>query len=298
MKENQIRKRNSARRLQSILLSPEVSITILLILLCVYTGIRNPAFFALKNIQIILRYCAYVGALAIGQSFVLMSGEIDLSIGTNSTFTSIIFAYCAVHFGWPPLLCVLAALLAGAAIGFLNGWLTFSYGLNSWISTLSTQYVCIGLATVISTGRAVGPMDTVYSTFASARPLGLTWMFWIVFGIFVLAAIYGYFTSGGRRILAVGISPEASRIAGTNVRRVKWGCMVFSGFMAAVCGVLQTVNTQSGSPTTGIGNDFPIHHLLCNWRYQCQWRQGRNVGRGVWRCDVPDYEKLPAIAEA
>ena len=54
-----------------------------MIALCIYTGIQNPAFFALKNIQIILRYCAFVGALAIGQSFVLMTGEIDLSIGTK-----------------------------------------------------------------------------------------------------------------------------------------------------------------------------------------------------------------------
>ena len=131
MKEKQKTLSFNAQRLQRVLLSPEVSITIPLIALCIYTGIQNPAFFALKNIQIILRYCAFVGALAIGQSFVLMTGEIDLSIGTNSTFTSIVFAYCAVHFGWPPLLCVLAALLAGAAVGFLNGYLSFSYGLSS-----------------------------------------------------------------------------------------------------------------------------------------------------------------------
>lgn len=261
MKEKQKTLSSNAQRLQRVLLSPEVSITIPLIALCIYTGIQNPAFFALKNIQIILRYCAFVGALAIGQSFVLMTGEIDLSIGTNSTFTSIVFAYCAVHFGWPPLLCVLAALLAGAAVGFLNGYLSFSYGLSSWISTLATQYVCIGLATVISTGKAVGTLDTRYSTFASARPLGLTWMFWIVFAIYVLAAVYSYFTVNGRKVLAVGISPEASRIAGTNVRCVKWGCMVFAGVMAGVCGILQTINTQSGSPTTGLGNEFPS--IIC-----------------------------------
>ena len=254
MKEKQKTLSFNAQRLQRVLLSPEVSITIPLIALCIYTGIQNPAFFALKNIQIILRYCAFVGALA-------MTGEIDLSIGTNSTFTSIVFAYCAVHFGWPPLLCVLAALLAGAAVGFLNGYLSFSYGLSSWISTLATQYVCIGLATVISTGKAVGTLDTRYSTFASARPLGLTWMFWIVFAIYVLAAVYSYFTVNGRKILAVGISPEASRIAGTNVRCVKWGCMVFAGVMAGVCGILQTINTQSGSPTTGLGNEFPS--IIC-----------------------------------
>ena len=89
MKEKQKTLSFNAQRLQRVLLSPEVSITIPLIALCIYTGIQNPAFFALKNIQIILRYCAFVGALAIGQSFVLMTGQIDLSIGTNSTFTSL-----------------------------------------------------------------------------------------------------------------------------------------------------------------------------------------------------------------
>lgn len=249
------------RRLRTILLSPEISIIIPLIILCIYTGIKNPAFFALKNIQIILRYCAFIGALAIGQSFVLMTGEIDLSIGTNSTLASVVFAYCSVHFGWNPVLSILAGLGTGAVVGFINGFLSFQYGMSAWISTLATQYVCVGLATVISGGRAVGTLGAGYGNFAAARPLGLTWMFWIVFAILAMAALFGYYTSGGRRILAVGISPEASRIAGTNVKKLKWACMVFSGFMAGVCGVMQTINTQSGSPTTGIGNEFPS--IIC-----------------------------------
>ena len=249
------------QRVRSVLLSPEVSIIVPLVVLCIYTGIRNPAFFALKNIQIILRYCAFVGALAIGQAFVLMTGEIDLSIGTNSTLTSVIFAYCAVEFGWNPLFAVLAGLLAGALIGALNGFLSLQYGLSSWITTLATQYGCIGFATVISRGKAIGTLASGYADFAAARPLGLTWMFWIVFAIYVIAAIICYFTVGGRKVLAVGISCEASRIAGINVKAVKWCCMIFAGVMAGVCGVLQTVNSQAGSPTTGVGNEFPA--IIC-----------------------------------
>lgn len=261
MKQKHINSKSRARKVRDLLLSPEVSIVIPLIILCAYTGMQNPAFFRLQNIQIILRYCAFIGALAIGQSFVLRTGEIDMSIGTNSTLTSVVFGYCAVTLGWNPLFSVLAAIAVGALVGCINGYLSFEYGLSTWISTLATQYVCIGLATVITKGKAIGPLGAGYKAFSTARPLGLTWMFWIVVGIFVLAAIYSYFTTGGRKILAVGISPMASRIAGVNVKKIKWGCMVFSGVMAAVCGILQTINTQSASPTTGIGNDFPS--IIC-----------------------------------
>ena len=244
-----------------VLMTPEISMLIVLVILCVYTNIINPAFFAVKNIRIILRNCAFIGALAIGEAFALMCGEIDLSIGCNSLFSSVVFASCSITLGWGPLPSVLAGLLAAVLIGVLNSVVTLRFGMTSWITTLATQYICKGLATVISRGGAISSLKGIFQKISAARPIGLSWMLLIVVLIAVIAEVLLRFTPVGRKVHAVGISQEASRIAGLNVRRIKSLCMIFAGFMAGVCGVLQSIGSLSGSLTTGVGNEFPA--IIC-----------------------------------
>ena len=244
-----------------ILMTPEISMMIVLVVLCVYTNSVNPAFFKIKNIQIILRNCAFIGALAIGESFALMCGEIDLSIGCNSLLCSMVFAYASITMGLNPVVSVLAGLLTGVLVGALNALVTLKFGMTSWITTLSTQYICKGLATIISKGGAIATLEGCFETMSKARPLGLSWMLLIVLAILVIMGILMQFTPMGRKVHAVGISPEASRIAGLQVNKIKALCMIFAGGMAGVCGVLQNINSLSGSPTTGVGNEFPA--IIC-----------------------------------
>lgn len=247
--------------LLEILMTPEISMLIVLIVLCGYTTAVNPAFIATKNIQIILRNCAFVGALAIGESFALMSGEIDLSVGCNSLLCSITFSYASIIMGLNPVVAVLAGLLTGTAVGALNAFVTLELGMTSWITTLATQYVCKGLAIVISKGGAIASLEGSFRAMNSARPLGLSWMLLIVLGIMLVMGILMQTTPMGRKVHAVGISQNASRIAGLSVKKIKALCLIFSGAMAGVCGVLQSVQSLSGSPTTGVGNEFPA--IIC-----------------------------------
>lgn len=244
-----------------ILMTPEISMLIVLIVLCIYTNSVNQAFFAVKNIQIILRNCAFIGALAVGEAFALMCGEIDLSIGCNATLCSLVFAYVSITLGWSPIVSILAGLLTGIVVGLVNAFVTLKLGMTSWITTLSTQYICKGLGTIISKGGAIASLKGGFVVMSKARPLGLSWMLFIVLGIIFIMGIFMQFTPMGRKVHAVGISPEASRIAGLKVTLIKGLCMVFAGSMAAVCGILQTISSLSGSPVTGIGNEFPA--IIC-----------------------------------
>ncbi|MEH2958014.1 ABC transporter permease [Candidatus Merdisoma sp. JLR.KK006] len=244
-----------------VLMTPEISMLIVLIVLCVYTNSVNQAFFAVKNIQIILRNCAFIGALAVGEAFALMCGEIDLSIGCNATLCSLVFAHASIILGWSPIASILAGLFTGIAVGLINAFITLKLGMTSWITTLSTQYICKGLGTIISKGGAIASLKGGFVTMSKARPLGLSWMLFIVIGIIFIMGMFMQFTPMGRKVHAVGISPEASRIAGLKVTYIKGLCMVFAGGMAAVCGILQTISSLSGSPVTGIGNEFPA--IIC-----------------------------------
>ena len=247
--------------LVNALMSPEISILIPLIILCIYTGINKPAFLATKNLQIIVRYSAFIGVLALGQAFALMTGEIDLSIGTNSMFCSIVFTHLAINMGWAPWLSIAMGIVVGTAVGYANAFFSFRLNISSWIVTLSMQYICKGIATVISKGLVIHSLEGGFVVFSKARPLGMTWMLWIAVALFIIAESVTRFTPVGRIVHAVGISNEASRIAGINVRRVKTLCMMFAGAMAGVCGVLQSISTLSGSPATGVGNEFPA--IIC-----------------------------------
>lgn len=249
------------KSLAEILMTPEISMMIVLVLLCIYTATKNPVFLAAKNIQIILRNCAFIGALAIGEAFALMCGEIDLSIGCNSLLCSVIFAYCAITLELSPAVAILAGLLTGVLVGAVNAFVTLKLGVTSWITTLSTQYICKGLAVVVCKGGSIASLKGGFVEFSKARPLGLSWMLFIVLGILITAGILMQATPVGRYVHAVGISQDASRIAGLPVRKTKALCLIFAGAMAGVCGVLQTISNVSSSPTTGVGNEFPA--IIC-----------------------------------
>ena len=227
MNELRLKKLNKTTLLDT-LMSPEISILIPLVILCIYTSTVAPAFLQIKNIQVILRYTAFIGSLAIGEAFALMCGEIDLSIGTCSTLAGVIFAVALAVYGTNLFVAILLAILVAMLVGILNSVLTLLFGMTSWIVTMATQYICIGFATVICRGAAISGLGDTVKAMNAARPLGLSWMFFIMLGILIITEILIRFTPIGRAIHSVGLNPMAARIAGINVKLTKALCMIFS----------------------------------------------------------------------
>lgn len=243
------------------LLSPEISILIPLLILCIYTSSVAPTFLKLKNIQVILRYTAFVGTLAIGEAFALMCGEIDLSIGTCSTLAGVIFAVALSTYGTNLFVAILLALVVALLVGIFNAFMTLVFGMTSWIVTMASQYICIGFATVICRGAAISGLGDTVKAMNVARPLGLSWMFFIMIGFLIVTEILIRFTPVGRAIHCVGLNPMAARIAGVNVKKTKALCMIFCSIMGGVCGVLQVINTVAANDALGKGNEFPA--IIC-----------------------------------
>lgn len=258
---NETKLKKSRSTLLETLMSPEISILIPLIILCVYTSSVSDTFLRLKNIQVILRYAAFIGTLAVGEAFALMAGEIDLSIGTCSTLTSVVFAASISMLGLHPLVAIILALCTGALVGSVNAFFRLKFNMNSWIVTMAMQYVCLGFATVICKGKAIGGLGAGVSALSSARPLGLSWMFFIMIAFMLVTEVVVRFTPIGRKVHSVGLNVEAARIAGIRNRRVTAMCMIFSGFMGAVCGILQCVSNVAANATVGQGNEFPA--IIC-----------------------------------
>ncbi len=259
-KETRLKSRGNATLLET-LMSPEISILIPLLILCIYTSTVAPTFLKLKNIQVILRYTAFVGTLAVGEAFALMCGEIDLSIGTCSTLSGVIFAVALSQMGMNLLTAILLALLIGLIVGSINAFLTLVCGMTSWIVTMAMQYVCIGFATVICHGKAISKLGDTVQAINTARPLGLSWMFFIMIAFMLVTEILIRFTPLGRIVHSVGLNPMAARVAGVNVKKTKALCMIFCSCMGSVCGILQVINTVAANDALGKGNEFPA--IIC-----------------------------------
>ena len=259
MNELRLKKLNKTTLLDT-LMSPEISILIPLVILCIYTSTVAPAFLQIKNIQVILRYTAFIGSLAIGEAFALMCGEIDLSIGTCSPWPALYFAVALVY-GTNLFVAILLAILVAMLVGILNSVLTLLFGMTSWIVTMATQYICIGFATVICRGAAISGLGDAVKAMNAARPLGLSWMFFIMLGILVITEVLIRFTPIGRAIHSVGLNPMAARIAGINVKLTKALCMIFCSIMGGVCGILQVINTVAANDALGKGNEFAA--IIC-----------------------------------
>jgi len=144
---------NSKKRpidLRRLLLTPEIGVLIPILILSIITTILNPTFLTWRYISSILTGSIFIGAAALGETLVIMSGEIDLSVGTNGTLAGIMFGMAANKWGLDLIPSILICLLSGAVIGALNGFLKCRLKLTSWITTLATQFICQGLAVTIT----------------------------------------------------------------------------------------------------------------------------------------------------
>ena len=239
-----------------ILLNPEIGVMIPILILCVVTTSINSNFLTWKYISSILIGSVFIGAAALGESVVIMSGEIDLSVGMGGCMAGMMCAIAAQEWGLGLVPCLLIGLLTGGLVGLINGLCVTKLGLSSWITTLATQFICEGLAQTVSNGMPIYVKSLNTIGFVNARPLGLSWLFIIFIGIILLMDFVIRKTKFGYRLRAVGGNKEAARMAGINVSRIKIVAFMLAGALAAVGGLFDALNSDSAVWTLGAGREF------------------------------------------
>ena len=226
---------------------------VLLVVVGVATG--GERFWSFGNFTTILSLAAVIGVVSIGMTFVITSGGIDLSVGSVLGLASIWAStlatqYAAEDYGW--WIIVVTAMAVGLGAGLVNGAL-IAYGkVPAFIATLAMLAAARGLAEIIAGRRTqVVQVDAFFDVF-QAKPLGLPVIVWI----FVVVAAAGWFllnrTTFGRRTVAVGGNPEASRLAGIKIKRHTLYLYALSGLAAGIGGVMILARTTAGSSTNGL----------------------------------------------
>lgn len=234
----------------------ELSIIIFILLLMILVSIRNPAFLSIDNFRDILLNISILIIVALGQTMVIITRGIDLSVGSMIGLVAMMVSFVVVSFPeMSPLLAVGLGMVLGAFLGSLNGLLITGGGVPPIIATLGTLSIFRGLLFVFSSGTWINSfeMPAAFRALAKGSPLGVPNI--ILIAALVAAAIYFFlnYTRPGRDIYTIGSNPEAAKMAGINVGRTTFMVYVISGLLCGLAAVLWASRFESAQTNTALG---------------------------------------------
>jgi len=234
----------------------EINILLALAVLCVvfFSGNRN--FLGQLNTETLLQQFAYLALLAIGETFVIITGGIDLSPGSVLALSGLSVALLMSMAGLPPLVAVIAVLIGSGLIGAIHGFYVTKLRVPPFVITLGTLGIARGAAAVLTRGVRV-PVPDSFTAFGNTSVGGVLPLAAIVTLVVAGAAFAMLNYSGlGRSIFAVGGSIEAARLSGVNVNRTRMFCYVAASVLAGLAGVFIASIQGAGDPSVGVSYEL------------------------------------------
>ena len=228
-----------------------------LILIFIFFVIQNPSFASYENIMTITLATCINGILSLGVTFVILTGGIDLSIGTVMTFSAIISGTIFNKFGLPIGICIVIGLLTGALCGFLNGLAVTKMHLPPFIATMCMMMITKGLNLIVSGIKPVYFNESKgYQSIALGDFLGIKGFYNAIVIYFLMATIASFIynrTILGRYAKSIGSNENATRLSGIRTDCWKISAYVICGLFAAIAGLLMSSRLNSAQPQLGAG---------------------------------------------
>ena len=242
-----------------------VTVTVGLIILCIAFGIMNPNFFSGRNIGNLLRQIAPILIVGIGQSYVLITGNIDLSIGSVLGMSCMISATLMTK-GMNPWVAVIITIIICVLTGVLNGLLVAQCKLPPFIATLGTMTVARGVAQIVNGNYntdAIGEGAEFFrDVFYYGKTLGLYNTVWIAIVLFLIFNFLLSRTRTGRHTYAIGSNIEAAKLSGVNVVATTVKVYVIAAFCSCVAGLITCATAGMG--TMDAGNSYEMYAVAAS----------------------------------
>ncbi len=230
-------------------------IIIVFFFLCLALFIATPNFIRSRNLLNVLRQISINGLLSLGMTFVILTGGIDLSVGSVLAFAGVIAASMASQtmggVVYPLPIIIITTLLAGALLGAINGTCVAYLEMPAFVVTLGMLSVARGLTYIYSGGIPIPQLSSAFLAVGTGNFLGIPIPVLIFIFAFVLLYIFLYRTRYGRHIYAAGGNEKSAWVSGVNVKQVLFSVYVISGVLAALGGIILTARTTSGLPQAG-----------------------------------------------
>ena len=229
------------------------------LVICVIFALLSPHFFKSRNISNILVQSSILAIIAVGETIVILTGGIELSVGSVVAFTSLSSAFLISEMGWPTPAGIILALVFSGLIGLING-LVISYGrVPPFITTLGMMSVARGGALALKGGQPISGIPLDYERLATTELFGSIPIFipYTVL-IYVLGYIFLTRTRGGRYIYAIGGNRDSARLSGVKVKVYETLAYVICGLLAGVGGILLTARLDYATPIAGMGYELDV----------------------------------------
>jgi len=244
----------SAARLQDLLIRNAMVVVLLLVM--AYFSYESARFATVANVRTILIAAAPFALVALGQTLVILTGGIDLSVGSVIAVSAMTAAKIVLGHPERLWLALGAAIAVGILCGLINGLLVSRLNVPPFVATLGMMTAASGAAFVIGDGAPINGLPAEFGRIANTRVLGFPAPVWVMLVGFAIVALVMHRTSFGLRVYAVGGNRTAAEVAGVNVRRTLTTVYVVSGALAGISGVILASRVISGPPTLGQGYEL------------------------------------------
>ncbi|MEW6743513.1 MAG: ABC transporter permease [Planctomycetota bacterium] len=255
---------------------------ILLVVLGAIVALQNPLFLSTINIQNTARWIALRSIFAIGVGIVIVTGGIDLSIGSIIGLSGVILTMLVRELGVPAALALLLVLALTSLLGLGQGWLITRLRLQPFIVTLCGLLLFRGIARFITEDKTkgFGTANEAFRYLAVGKPLGIPMPVLILAVVGSLAALFLHTTIWGRHLFALGHNEEAARFAGIRTHRLKIVTYVISAGMAGLAGILYALDTNTVQPASA-GNAYELYGIAAAVLGGCSLRGGEGTVAGI-----------------
>jgi ribose transport system permease protein len=245
-------------RLKRLLHIPETGVMVPVVVLALIFFWIDHTFLSPGGLAAMLRAIAFVGIIAIGQTWLMIAGEIDLSVGSVAGLCAIVSSWLMKNAGWSLEAGLFAGLATGAIVGLINGLVAVWLGIPAFIATLGMLYIARGFNYLLCQGYPIYPIPARLAAFGNAEPFGVSWAFIILMATAAIGDFCLRKTVVGRKVFATGGNAEVASIAGINIKHVKIGCYILTGSSAAIAGMLVMAQLNVGQPEIGTGWELDV----------------------------------------
>lgn len=221
------------------------------LLLAVFGATSGGKEFLTTNLVDILDSGAILGVVTVGEVIVMISGNLDISVGSTAGLVTAVMAEIMSHNDSELWLGIVSAIAMGLIAGLINGVAVAYARINSVIATLATYSAFLGAALLVTNGQEVGVASSALATLGTGKLGPIPYLVIVLIVVGLVAVVAMRYSLAGQRVYAVGGSPLASRLAGLRVQRYTLGVFLVSGICAAVAGILLVGQTGTAQPTEG-----------------------------------------------
>lgn len=226
-----------------------------ILFICILMTILKPVFLSSGNILNVLRQISTNGILAVGMTFIILTGGIDLSVGSLVAVTSVISGSLLIN-GTDVVTACLAGVLAALLFGLLNGYLIAYVGFQPFIATLATSTIGRGFAMVYSNGKPYTIENADFLVIGQGKVLGIPVPIILLVIVCIIGLVVLKCTTFGRYVFAIGGNKYAAKLSGVKTRQVEMFVYIISGICCGIVGLILSARISSGQPTAAEGYEL------------------------------------------